>query len=79
VKEVEKSKIVFARCPKCDGCALCEALYDDKGDLVPLKTARSNSVVDGELVNTYRKICEACVLTEKARKLGFVVEDDPMD
>jgi DNA-directed RNA polymerase subunit RPC12/RpoP len=70
VKEVETSPLAIARCPKCDGCTMCEALYDDKGDLVPLTTALSFSGVDGELV-TYRMICERC-MSEKARLLGLV-------
>lgn len=79
LKPMPSAKIVIALCPKCDGCMTCGKLYDEKGDPAPLKSATHVSIVDGEVVTARRMICEGCVFIEKARRLGYVVTDEPIE
>jgi hypothetical protein len=77
--DMPQKAVIAALCPKCDGCVTCGKLYDEKGDPAPLKSATAIGIVDGELVHKRCKICEGCVFTEKARRLGYVVTDDPIE
>lgn len=77
--DMPQKAVIAALCPKCDGCMTCGKLYDEKGDPAPLKSATHVSIVDGEVVTARRMICEGCVFIEKARRLGYVVTDEPIE
>lgn len=61
LKPPPKKAVFIPLCPTCDACPMCGQCYDENCDPLPVNTVVVMRRVEGEIVPTKAKLCDACV------------------